>query len=687
MTDTIFNSIKGKYMCQSFYTFNRGLLGMLYATTLCVGMLSACGPGNGNSDDDVIVIKDDMGGGDNSDNDGKMPSTDPRCLGQTCSDHGSCMVVAGTPTCLCDEGYGASELSCEKLPVGAPRIKGLNVQTVRLTEGDVVTLEATVRGDGNLTVSWGMEEEDENGVDTYFSIGEFAHKGGESYTAEIFWTELDELFGLTFDEPALSLPLTVHVVDSEGREAMYPLELELYCEGSDTMAICDGRCVDTSSDRDHCGSCFQATPDGAECTSGERICDDAQLVACSEACVPNDDDNCGRCGNTCYGDSTCHVNEGFCDFDEQHPYNPYTTLEVERSSGNTFVVQYTGNEFVLSSNQAPYSMNLVPKYVLDTGHDIAGSSVHTLDLVHDPASEQLSLFFDVSTQQTSSGEHLGQLYMLDHMGDETWSAMTAVGSEPLVTGGYGTYQGFRVHTDAFGIQRLAYRSRRGFEFLSRAGHGESWREDDTFMYSFAAINGSNSSALGYHYDVARRTHYIVFADATSIQFANKSEGDREWTRDTLELSAQFFHTKNDISDMYQTDDGTLHIMYALDDRLYYRQFNPVMKAWSTPEAVTPATPPGSQGDYNPQANSFVVDAQGTQWFATSYNQKMLLHKRQKGYTVWETYFLSGGLDYYYASSHDFAIAFDYQQNPSAHVFFGESGLNIDSISQYSVLTF
>ncbi len=111
------------------------------------------------------------------------------------------------------------------------------------------------------------------------------------------------------------------------------------------LAECDGKCVDLSSDREHCGECgyrcwpeeecmngvcevISCTPDcaGRECgpdscggSCGEcgegQVCDDGVCVAgcgvglteCNGACVDlsSDSDNCGACGVTCDPGDEC----------------------------------------------------------------------------------------------------------------------------------------------------------------------------------------------------------------------------------------------------------------------------------------------------------------------------------------------------------------------------------------------
>ena len=81
---------------------------------------------------------------------------------------------------------------------------------------------------------------------------------------------------------------------------------------------CGGLCVNTTTDRQHCGQCDSACPNGLYCvegtcqvsgcgeTSGELLCDGG--------CVNSNTDtnHCGMCGLSCEGDSLCMNGECAC---------------------------------------------------------------------------------------------------------------------------------------------------------------------------------------------------------------------------------------------------------------------------------------------------------------------------------------------------------------------------------------
>ncbi len=78
------------------------------------------------------------------------------------------------------------------------------------------------------------------------------------------------------------------------------------CQSGQTE--CAGTCVDTSSNRSHCGSCGTSCGAGEVCSSGscEVSCQSGQ-TNCSGSCVDtsSNPDHCGACGNTCSQSQAC----------------------------------------------------------------------------------------------------------------------------------------------------------------------------------------------------------------------------------------------------------------------------------------------------------------------------------------------------------------------------------------------
>ncbi len=89
------------------------------------------------------------------------------------------------------------------------------------------------------------------------------------------------------------------------------------CSGGDTW--CTNECVDLTTDSQNCGSCGNTCPGTSSCVSGSCECLGQGELLCSNACVDADDDvsNCGMCGRTCEPSSepgsSAVCNAGSCD--------------------------------------------------------------------------------------------------------------------------------------------------------------------------------------------------------------------------------------------------------------------------------------------------------------------------------------------------------------------------------------
>jgi len=72
------------------------------------------------------------------------------------------------------------------------------------------------------------------------------------------------------------------------------------------LTVCSGRCVDTKSDRDHCGACGSSCAAYASCVSSTCVCPKNKTV-CGGVCVDErvDSSNCGACGVACSSGQVC----------------------------------------------------------------------------------------------------------------------------------------------------------------------------------------------------------------------------------------------------------------------------------------------------------------------------------------------------------------------------------------------
>lgn len=83
------------------------------------------------------------------------------------------------------------------------------------------------------------------------------------------------------------------------------------CSASQTE--CDGDCIDTETDPDHCGDCGEACSDDEVCSMGECSLECAgDLTDCGGACVDleRDSAHCRECGRECMMGQTCR--SGVC---------------------------------------------------------------------------------------------------------------------------------------------------------------------------------------------------------------------------------------------------------------------------------------------------------------------------------------------------------------------------------------
>jgi hypothetical protein len=78
------------------------------------------------------------------------------------------------------------------------------------------------------------------------------------------------------------------------------------CDGG--QSVCDGTCVDTSSDDRHCGDCVTVCQADQACTNSvcTKVCSPGE-TNCSETCVDlkSDPDHCGDCATPCTNNHLC----------------------------------------------------------------------------------------------------------------------------------------------------------------------------------------------------------------------------------------------------------------------------------------------------------------------------------------------------------------------------------------------
>ncbi|WP_437736311.1 MXAN_6577-like cysteine-rich protein [Sorangium sp. So ce1335] len=97
------------------------------------------------------------------------------------------------------------------------------------------------------------------------------------------------------------------------------------------MQRCDGVCVDTRVDPNHCGKCGQQCEPGRACAGALclRACVEG-LTECGDACVDLDADpqHCGRCGNACDPGQPCEAGSCACSTEPSEALESAVPLRV-----------------------------------------------------------------------------------------------------------------------------------------------------------------------------------------------------------------------------------------------------------------------------------------------------------------------------------------------------------------------
>ncbi len=583
-----------------------------------------------------------------------MPSQDARCQGELCSGQGTCQIIAEQATCVCNAGYQARGLACEELVEGAPTLLERSHSEIRLTQGESQTITLKVRAEGDVTAKI-VFVYDPTDIEEFFTFDKLDET---TFALTVSWEQLDEEWGgIDFDE-AFTEALTLRLEDEQGRTFDTLMPLTLHCDGAGGSA-CDGACVDFSSNPDHCGGCFIPTPNGASCQAGERVCDDASLVACDEACVPSNELNCGRCGNVCWDGATCDSDGGFCEFEELYEISPNTFVapSMSVSSGYAYMIDARGGRLrgLSRVDDEPWQAAIAP--VAPSDHVLSQTFSNGLGdhLVVDAEileGQDLNRSYaymlqDPRDSMDNPRQTTGKVYVYDFT-EETleWSAPVELPGPPaqMFVHTSGT---LRLFKDRQGTHRVAYRSTQGIEFFSRDRVGEPWVKQPSLAYDFFEFDGSASTSFGYVYDTLHATHHVVFADGVTYFHAQRTDQESTWQLQQLASSDRKIAT-TEVSKMYQGPDGGLHVMYGVSDQLVYQVYDPFLKAWQQPVTLTPTTHQGADLDYSPRPEGFVMDSTGNRWVLTVVGQIKTLLSAPAGQVFWTSDFISGGMEYVYA---------------------------------------
>ncbi|KYF68777.1 MXAN_6577-like cysteine-rich protein [Sorangium cellulosum] len=107
------------------------------------------------------------------------------------------------------------------------------------------------------------------------------------------------------------------------------------CDETRHVKVCDGACVDTRTDPDHCGKCGEACDPGRACAGGrcQPMCREG-FTECADACVDLDADpqHCGRCDHACDPGQPCEAGSCGC---STEPSEDIGSTVPQRVSGTT----------------------------------------------------------------------------------------------------------------------------------------------------------------------------------------------------------------------------------------------------------------------------------------------------------------------------------------------------------------
>lgn len=231
-------------------------------------------------------------------------------------------------------GAGGETTSSSSSTSGAPGdtppqilVLGTDVQSI--TEGEAVTFTAVVTDPDGIDDVIGGTLSDGNGH--YF--GAFATTGQEgAYQLSVSWSQLHQVEAINLAMGATTQrSFTAEFFDQGGLTVQQSASITLGC---DSIAACDGACIDLSTDKDNCGACGQACAGGVPCykshcaalTSG---CYFQNLTTCNALCTGLGKTCADKCGpGNVYGGMT--FSGGSC---TGTSYNVACTTTITNSPG------------------------------------------------------------------------------------------------------------------------------------------------------------------------------------------------------------------------------------------------------------------------------------------------------------------------------------------------------------------
>lgn len=168
-----------------------------------------------------------------------------------------------------------------------------------MTEGESITVSAVFAArEGASAIAGGALLDETSGA----TVASFQTAGSSSLDAAVTWKALHAANAIQIATGATSKrTLRARFFDGEGRKTERTLSVELTCSSN---AACDGKCVDTSESREHCGVCGRACPLNQAGYQSRTFCIDGACAPALAACTVASstatcDEICQGKGKTC----------------------------------------------------------------------------------------------------------------------------------------------------------------------------------------------------------------------------------------------------------------------------------------------------------------------------------------------------------------------------------------------------
>ena len=170
-----------------------------------------------------------------------------------------------------------------------PRVLTLSTNVTTLDERSMLVITAVVTDPDGVDDLIGGALVDPDGTATYGAFATSAAEG--AYELRLPWADIDRVRPIDAPAEGASRMFRARFYDVAGHVAEETFAITLRCSVAE-LGVCDGECVDLTSDEDHCGTCNTKVPDGTQCEGGVAGCvvgQETTASTCSDGCS-NDGD-------------------------------------------------------------------------------------------------------------------------------------------------------------------------------------------------------------------------------------------------------------------------------------------------------------------------------------------------------------------------------------------------------------